>query len=128
MLKLPSGAVLPGGLVALIAATAAPLHPITQHLSMVYWQGGDENVERILFIEGSLEDAERYAAAVERALARWDAQLPHPLLNRHRGLLKRISDCLCLRQKYTMEPMLCGADGILTCANVSNPAQHCRSK
>jgi hypothetical protein len=167
VLKLPSGAVLPGGLIALLAATAAPRHPITQHLSMVYWQGGDENVERILFfpgafdrivvwgapdsiasvraragftkiicfnprysvsfigrdalrdndldevaaravcdsmvenqkaciaslvhyIEGSLEDAERYAAAVERALDRWDAQMPHPLLNRHRGLLKRI--------------------------------------
>ena len=167
VLKLPSGAVLPGGLIALIAATAAPRHPITQHLSMVYWQGGDENVERALFfpgafdrivvwgapdsiasvraragftkiicfnprysvsfigrealgdgdldevaaravcdsmvenqkaciaslvhyVEGSVEDAERYAAAVERALERWDAQMPHPLLNRHRGLLKRI--------------------------------------
>jgi hypothetical protein len=167
MLKLPSGAVLPGSLMALIAATAAPRHPITQHLSMVYWQGGDENVERALFVsgafdrivvwgspdsiasvraragftkvicfnprysvsfigqealsegdldevcmravcdsmvenqkaciaslvhyvEGSVEDAERYAAAVERALERWDAQMPHPLLNRHRGLLKRI--------------------------------------
>jgi len=168
-LKLPAEAVLPGSLVALIAATAAPRHPITRHLSMVYWRGGDENVERILFlpgafdrivvwgapdsvasvrararftkvicfnprysvsvigheafdegeggldevaaravcdsmvenqkacvaslvhyIEGSVEDAERYAAAVERSLARWDAQLPHPLLNRHRSLLKRI--------------------------------------
>lgn len=168
-LKLPSGAVLPGSLMGLIAATAAPRHPITQHLSMVYWQGGDESVERILFlptafdrivvwgspdsvasvraraqftkiicfnprysvsfighdafredgsgldevaaravcdsmvenqkaciaslvhyIEGSVEDAERYAAAVERSLAQWDAQLPHPLLNRQRGQLKRI--------------------------------------
>jgi hypothetical protein len=168
-LKLPAEAVLPGSLVALIAATAAPRHPITQHLSMVYWRGGDESIERILFlagafdrivvwgapdsvasvraraqftkticfnprysvslighdafgerdsdldevaaravcdsmvenqkacvaslvhyIEGSVEDAERYAAAVERALARWDARLPHPLLNRHRSLLKRI--------------------------------------
>jgi hypothetical protein len=168
-LKLPAEAVLPGSLVALIAATAAPRHPITQHLSMVYWRGGDENIERILFlpgafdrivvwgapdsiasvrararftktlcfnprysvslighdafggregdldevaaravcdsmvenqkacvaslvhyIEGSVEDAERYAAAVERSLARWDARSPHPLLNRHRSLLKRI--------------------------------------
>ena len=168
-LKLPSGAVLPGSLVALIAATAAPRHPITQHLSMVYWQGGDESVERILFlpgafdrivvwgapdsvasvrerarftkiicfnprysvsfighdalgesggdldevaaravcdsmvenqkaciaslvhyVEGSVEDAERYAAAVERSLARWDEQFPHPLLNHQRSLLKRI--------------------------------------
>lgn len=169
VLKLPSGAVLPGSLVALLAATAAPRHPITQHLSMVYWQGGDERVERILFlpaafdrivvwgaldavesvraragltkvicfnprysvsfighealakddsdldeiaaravcdsmvenqkaciaslvhyVEGSVEEGERYAAAVERSLARWDARLPHPLLNRQRGLLTRI--------------------------------------
>ena len=25
------------------------------------------------------------------------------------------SDCLCLRQKYTMEPMLCDTDAILAC-------------
>jgi acyl-CoA reductase LuxC len=167
-LKLPSGAVFPGSLVALVAATAAPHHPITRHLSMVYWRGGDESVERMLFlpgafdrivvwgapdsvasvrerarftkiicfnprysvsfigheafsqpgdldevaaravcdsmvenqkaciaslvhyVEGSVEDAERYAAAVERSLARWDEQLPHPLLNHHRALLKRL--------------------------------------
>ncbi len=168
-LKLPSGAVFPGSLVALVAATAAPDHPITRHLSMVYWRGGDENVERTLFlpgafdrivvwgapdsvasvrerarftkilcfnprysvsfigheafgqrdgdldevaaravcdsmvenqkaciaslvhyVEGSVADAERYAAAVERSLARWDEQLPHPLLNHHRALLKRM--------------------------------------
>jgi hypothetical protein len=167
-LKLPSGAVLPGSLISLLAATAAPDHPITRHLSMVYWRGGDESMERILlmpgvfdrivvwgapdsvasvraraqftkvicfnprysvsfigrealsrdgdldevaaravcdsmvenqkaciaslvhYIEGSVKDAERYAAAVERCLAHWDEQLPHPLLNRQRGLLKRI--------------------------------------
>jgi Acyl-CoA reductase (LuxC) len=166
-LKLPSGAVLAGAMIALIAATAASQHPITRHLSMVYWQGGDESVERVLFfpnafdrivvwgapesiasvraragftkvicfnprysvsfigrealgdgnldevaaravcdsmienqkaciaslvhyVEGSVDDAERYAAAVERALDRWDAQMPHPLLNRHRALLKRM--------------------------------------
>ena len=167
VLKLPSGAVLPGSLIALLAATAAPDHPITRHLSVVYWQGGDESVERTLFfpnafdriivwgspdsiasvrdragftkiicfnprysvsfigrdalssnnldeaaaravcdsmvenqkaciaslvhyVEGTVEDAERYAAAVERALESWDAQLPHPLLNRHRAQIKRI--------------------------------------
>ena len=167
VLKLPSGAVLPGSLIALLAATVAPEHPITRHLSMVYWQGGDEKIERTLFfpnafdrivvwgspdsiasvraragftkvlcfnprysvsflgrealseanldetaaravcdsmvenqkaciaslvhyIEGTVEDAERYAAAVERALEQWDTQLPHPLLKRHRAQLKRI--------------------------------------
>jgi hypothetical protein len=169
VLKLPAAAVLPGILVALLAATAAPLHPITRRLSMVYWQGGDERIERLLFapsafdrivvwgaldsiesvraragltkvvcfnprysvsligrdalakgdghldevaaralcdsmvenqkaciaslvhyVEGDVEDAERYAAALERSLARWDALLPHPILNRQRGMLKRI--------------------------------------
>src|SRR5204863_6724174 len=42
------------------------------------------------YVEGSVEDAERYAAAVERSLASWDERLPHPLLNRHRALLKRL--------------------------------------
>ena len=55
VLKLPSGAVLPGGLLALIAATAAPRHPMTQHLSMVYWQGGDENIERPLLSPGAFD-------------------------------------------------------------------------
>jgi len=167
VLKLPSGAVLPGSLVALLAATAAPDHPITRHLSMVYWRGGDESVERALFfpnafdrivvwgapdsiasvraragftklicfnprysvsfigrdalrgpaldeaaaravcdsmvenqkaciaslvhyIEGTVDDAERYAAALERALERWDDLLPHPLIKRHRAQIKRI--------------------------------------
>ena len=51
------------------------------------------------YIEGSVEDAERYAAAVERALDRWDAQMPHPLLNRHRATKThrtwRASRCSC---------------------------------
>ena len=167
VLKLPSGAALPGGLVAMIAATAAPDHPLTKHLSMVYWQGGDLETETILFlpgafdrivvwgspdsvssvrerarftkilcfnprysvsfigrealasdrldevaaravcdsmvenqkaciaslvhyVEGSTEDAARYARAVERALAGWDERMPHPLTARHRGQLKRL--------------------------------------
>lgn len=167
VLKLPSGAVLAASLVALIAATAAPDHPITRHLSIVYWQGGDEDIEKVLFspgtfdrivtwgapesvasvraragftkilcfnprysvsfigreaftmggldevagravcdsmienqkaciaslvhyVEGTMDDAERYAAAIERALERWDAQFPNPLLNRHLAMLKRL--------------------------------------
>jgi hypothetical protein len=179
-LKLPSGAVFPGSLVALVAATAAPRHPITRHLSMVYWRGGDESVEQILFVpgafdrivvwgapdsvasvrerarftkiicfnprysvsfighealepggdldgvaaravcdsmvenqkaciaslvhyvEGSVEDAERYVSAVERALARWDEQFPHPLLNRHRALLKRLERGVLLESRVRL--------------------------
>jgi hypothetical protein len=166
-LKLPAGAVLPGSMLALVAGTVAPNHPLTKHLSMVYWQGGDERVERILFlpgafdrivvwgapdavasvrerarftkilcfnprysvsfigreafegdrldevaaravcdsmvenqkaciaslvhyVEGSVDDAKRYAVAAQKALAAWDESMAHPLLNRHRGQLKRL--------------------------------------
>ncbi len=48
-IKLPYGATLTGSLFSLAAAVAAPDHPITQSFSMVYWQGGDESIENILF-------------------------------------------------------------------------------
>jgi hypothetical protein len=41
------------------------------------------------YVEGDLADAERYAAAVTRALAQWD-RVAHPLLDRHRGQLVRL--------------------------------------
>lgn len=167
-IKLPSGAALPGALVALAAHVAAPDHPLTRHLSVVYWRGGDDELERVAFapgmfdrivvwgepdsvasvkqrsrftkvlcfnprygasmigrealagddaqlddvatravfdtmvenqkaciaslvhyVEGDVADAERYAAAVARALAKWDDH-PHPLLDRHRGQLRRL--------------------------------------
>jgi hypothetical protein len=50
VIKLPYGATLPGALFSVAAATAAPDHPITQNLSMVYWQGGDESIENVLFM------------------------------------------------------------------------------
>jgi hypothetical protein len=166
VIKLPGGAALPGSLVALAAVAAAPDHPLTRHLSMVYWRGGHDELERVLFapnafdrivvwgepdsvasvkersrftkvlcfnprygasmigkealagdlddvatravfdtmvenqkaciaslvhyVEGDVADAERYAAAVSRALAKWDAHR-HPLLDRHRGQLRRLA-------------------------------------
>ncbi len=48
VIKSPYGAVMPGALAALAAASFAPDHPITQHLSLVYWPGGDLSVEDIL--------------------------------------------------------------------------------
>jgi len=48
VIKSPYGAVMPGALAALAAATFAPDHPITKHLSLVYWPGGDSSVEDIL--------------------------------------------------------------------------------
>ncbi|MEW5941584.1 MAG: acyl-CoA reductase [Chloroflexota bacterium] len=53
--KLPFGVTLPGALLALAAYVAAPTHPLTQNLSIVYWQGGDEGVENILFTPGAFD-------------------------------------------------------------------------
>ncbi len=55
VIKLPYGATLPGMLLAIIAATVAPEHPITQNLSMVYWPGGDEHFEQRLFLPGAFD-------------------------------------------------------------------------
>ncbi len=49
VIKLPFGATLTGSLFALAAAAAEPDHPLTQNLSVVYWQGGDSDIENILF-------------------------------------------------------------------------------
>jgi hypothetical protein len=50
VIKSPYGAIIPGALTALAAATAFPDHPITRNLSIVYWPGGDASVEDILFL------------------------------------------------------------------------------
>jgi len=50
VIKSPYGATIPGALVALAAAAAAPDHPITQNLSIVYWPGGDSSIENVLFM------------------------------------------------------------------------------
>lgn len=47
LIKSPYGAVLPGALLALAAATQ-PDHPITRHLSIAYWPGGEDKTERVL--------------------------------------------------------------------------------
>jgi hypothetical protein len=52
--KLPYGAVLPGALFAL-AAASVPDHPITKNLSIVYWQGGDDDIENRLFTSGAFD-------------------------------------------------------------------------
>ena len=52
VIKSPHEATLPGALLALAAARVAPDHPLTQNLSLVYWQGGDESVENVLFMPG----------------------------------------------------------------------------
>ena len=48
VIKSPYGAVMPGAVAALAAASMAPDHPLTKHLSLVYWRGGDHAVEDVL--------------------------------------------------------------------------------
>jgi hypothetical protein len=54
VIKSPYGAVLPGALLALAASTQ-PDHPITRHLSIVYWPGGDASIEQQLFAPGAFD-------------------------------------------------------------------------
>ncbi len=49
VVKCPRGTTLSASLFALAAAVAAPDHPITRNLSLVYWEGGEESVESALF-------------------------------------------------------------------------------
>ena len=49
VIKLPYGAILPGTIFSLAAVAAAPEHPLTKNLSIVYWQGGDRTIEDELF-------------------------------------------------------------------------------
>jgi hypothetical protein len=53
--KMPYGSTLSGALLGLAVATAAPEHPLAQHLSIVYWQGGDESIENVLFAPGAFD-------------------------------------------------------------------------
>jgi hypothetical protein len=55
IIKLPYGATLTGALFALAAFAAAPEHPITKNLSMVYWPGGDESTENVLFMPNTFD-------------------------------------------------------------------------
>lgn len=55
VVKSPHEVTLPGALLALAAISAAPDHPLTQNLSIVYWQGGDERVENALFAPGAFD-------------------------------------------------------------------------
>ena len=73
-IKSPYGATLPAALLALAAVATVPDHPITRNLSIVYWRGGDESVEKVLFRPGSFDrivvwgDPESVASIQQRAL------------------------------------------------------------
>jgi Acyl-CoA reductase (LuxC) len=49
LLKMPSNDLLTATAVLRALAIAAPGHPVTRSFSAVYWQGGDEAVESVLF-------------------------------------------------------------------------------
>ena len=55
VVKSPAEATLPASLLALAAAAALPDHPLTRHLSLVYWKGGDETVESVLLAPGAFD-------------------------------------------------------------------------
>lgn len=73
--KLASGALLPGALLALSLATAdaGDAAPLLAHLSIVYWPGGDDRVERPLVSPGAFDrivvwgDADAVASLRSRA-------------------------------------------------------------
>ena len=50
--KLPYGATLAGAYLAQLAARTFPDHPLTRHLSVLYWPGGDQQFEAPLFRPG----------------------------------------------------------------------------
>jgi hypothetical protein len=54
-IKIPSAGTTTGALFSLAAASAMPEHPLTRHLSLVYWQGGDRTVEDFLFMPGAFD-------------------------------------------------------------------------
>ncbi len=54
-IKLPFGATLSGALLALAMLAAVPNHPLTRNLSIVYWPGGDESIENVLFAPGGFD-------------------------------------------------------------------------
>jgi hypothetical protein len=55
VIKLPMNVTIAGGLFSLLMATATPNHPLVRHLSVVYWKGGDAEVEDILFQPNSFD-------------------------------------------------------------------------
>ena len=55
VIKMPFGSTLPGAMLGLAAMATVPNHPLTQNLSIVYWQGGDEHIENVLFAPGAFD-------------------------------------------------------------------------
>jgi hypothetical protein len=55
VIKSPFEAMMPGALLALAAVVSAKDHPLTRHLSLVYWSGGDEKIESHLLMPNAFD-------------------------------------------------------------------------
>ena len=55
IIKTPSNDPLTAAAIARTMIDMAPDHPITRHLSIAYWKGGDERVEEKLYTSGNIE-------------------------------------------------------------------------
>ena len=55
IIKTPSNDPLTAAAIARTMIDMAPDHPLTRHLSVAYWKGGDERVEEKLYTSGNIE-------------------------------------------------------------------------
>jgi len=52
LIKMPYGVTVPGALLGMAMMTAGPDHPLTKNTSIIYWRGGDEEVENVFYQPG----------------------------------------------------------------------------
>jgi Acyl-CoA reductase (LuxC) len=55
IIKSPSNDPLTGAAIARTMIDLAPDHPITRHVSVAYWKGGDDEIESVLYQPGNIE-------------------------------------------------------------------------
>lgn len=95
VVKSPAGSLFSSALLALAVAAALPDHPFARSVSIVYWRGGDEQVETVLFTPGAFDrvvvwgDAATVASVQSRAL-----------FNRVIALNPRYGACLIGREAF----------------------------
>jgi hypothetical protein len=55
IIKSPSNDPLTAAAIAMTMCAMAPEHPVTRHLCVAYWRGGDERVERVLYLPSNID-------------------------------------------------------------------------
>jgi hypothetical protein len=78
-LKMPAGALAAGAALAAALYFAGPRHPLTRHASVVYWRGGDRQVEQRLFAPGAFDRIVAWGAPVAVDSVRTQAGLTKTL-------------------------------------------------